>query len=511
MPKIPIHKSKEEISKRISLELFGSDLVGMTSGKVISTEFMIKVLKELSGQESETGSRRDALEKLVALVRDDKKEEAEYYDFTSLRSKNLLWQSIESVFFITEEDDEKKITSLSLLPKNTTLPNMHIDDADSFQPKINSKTVLLKVSEFIGQDAPTYGGMKLHIPQFQRAYVWQTGAVRDFVNSMIHNFPCGTLIWAKNGKQNRWEIIDGQQRIVTLRKLLNDDSYAKKFKINQSLKQTILDYQFVVSLLEPGEEQSDDDFWLNAISVFDRLNTKGKRLKSVDLRIATSHGKPLHTNLMKMSKTIREDLRCGAGNYAYQEFGHFLSKKQENSEDLVIPNDSNDEATIAIYDILSRRFVFGDYQNRYRRRSTNSTIREYFHKYGDMSDKDSNLKISNILEAVEVSAQILGAGNVGRAPEPPRILMNKIPIKHRERARRIRYSALLFTVFTIGIDASRFDDSDNVKQIILDKADSIKEEWARFYWTEINSQNHTSSFIWDIQDRWCNIVSLVVR
>ena len=98
MPKIPIHKSKEEISKRISLELFGSDLVGMTSGKVISTEFMIKVLKELSGQESETGSRRDALEKLVALVRDDKKEEAEYYDFTSLRSKICSGNQLKAFF-----------------------------------------------------------------------------------------------------------------------------------------------------------------------------------------------------------------------------------------------------------------------------------------------------------------------------------------------------------------------------------------------------------------------------
>src|SRR5690242_898981 len=73
---------------------------------------------------------------------------------------------------------------------------------------------------------------KLLLPELQRSYVWKSTQVRDFFDSLYHQYPSGQLlVWETNdlpysramslggaGKDERWPqlLLDGQQRLTSL-------------------------------------------------------------------------------------------------------------------------------------------------------------------------------------------------------------------------------------------------------------------------------------------------------
>lgn len=59
---------------------------------------------------------------------------------------------------------------------------------------------------------------RLNVPKFQRGWVWQKRQVREFFNSLYHDYPVGSLIvWpTASAGQALDSIIDGQQRLTAL-------------------------------------------------------------------------------------------------------------------------------------------------------------------------------------------------------------------------------------------------------------------------------------------------------
>ena len=63
-------------------------------------------------------------------------------------------------------------------------------------------------------------GYKLHIPEYQRAYVWGKKHFDALIKSLEDGIPLGTIVLNKEA-DNRYSIVDGQQRITTLRGFLH--------------------------------------------------------------------------------------------------------------------------------------------------------------------------------------------------------------------------------------------------------------------------------------------------
>ena len=77
---------------------------------------------------------------------------------------------------------------------------------------------------------------QLFVPAFQREYVWKREDAKRLINSLIMEYPTGTLlVWETNNPpelKGKWKynssqgavklVLDGQQRITTLYMLIRD-------------------------------------------------------------------------------------------------------------------------------------------------------------------------------------------------------------------------------------------------------------------------------------------------
>ena len=93
---------------------------------------------------------------------------------------------------------------------------------------------------------------QLFVPAFQREYVWKRDDVKALLNSLIHEYPTGTILtWETNsppelkGNVNYHDnmgavklILDGQQRITTLYLIIRGEIppyYKEKDIVNHML------------------------------------------------------------------------------------------------------------------------------------------------------------------------------------------------------------------------------------------------------------------------------------
>jgi uncharacterized protein with ParB-like and HNH nuclease domain len=148
------------------------------------------------------------------------------------------------------------------------------------------------------------------IPSFQRNYVWTQKEASRFIESLLLGLPVPGIFLAKESDSNKLLVLDGQQRLKTLKFFYNgifnpkegekkqqvfrlthvqpnfeDLTYEEledkdKVKLNDSL---------IHATVIKQESPEDDDTSLYYI--FDRLNSTGRRLTPQEIRTAIDHGK----------------------------------------------------------------------------------------------------------------------------------------------------------------------------------------------------------------------------
>ncbi|MFB2539363.1 DUF262 domain-containing protein [Acinetobacter sp. c3-l95] len=154
---------------------------------------------------------------------------------------------------------------------------------------------------------------KLSIPEYQRPYKWQIRHVQQLANDLLLHFKeekiyrIGTVVIHKN---DNYDIVDGQQRIVTLSLLLyvlgldKEELCILKSKFNHSISYYNIkqNYDYLKHYVEESFISSDEikqfkDYILNtcqmvyvelnqldeAFQFFDSQNARGKPLESYDL------------------------------------------------------------------------------------------------------------------------------------------------------------------------------------------------------------------------------------
>lgn len=144
---------------------------------------------------------------------------------------------------------------------------------------VNYETVDLRVSDL----------NRIQLPKFQRGYVWNTSKKRDFIETLHHGFPFGSLlVYPENATPNsNLILLDGQQRLSTIKEYQTDPLQFWK-PINKAT------YDFTLNNINThlpeetkiGEDQFDDLVGAQIAGNAERVNEWADDVETKEDRIA---------------------------------------------------------------------------------------------------------------------------------------------------------------------------------------------------------------------------------
>lgn len=187
------------------------------------------------------------------------------------------------------------------------------------------------------------------IPDYQRRFVWDRGRQSRFIESLLVGYPIPFLFVAvlEDGRQ---EIVDGAQRIRTMRAFVRGDLTLSKLKklttingftheeLPDAVRRRLLARSLRLIVLDEGTEASARE------EMFDRINTSPMKANEMEVRIGVQRGpfldlvlecanRPRFKSLAPMAKkkTDRREreelvLRFFAYGDRYKEFTHDVNR-----------------------------------------------------------------------------------------------------------------------------------------------------------------------------------------
>lgn len=128
-----------------------------------------------------------------------------------------------------------------------------------------------------------YSG-KLDIrPKYQREFIYKEEQRNEVINTIIHNFPLNIMYWVKT--PNGYELMDGQQRTLSICQYINGDfSFNSRYfhNLTKDEQQQILNYKLMIYICEGTDKEKLD--WFKVI------NIAGEKLTNQELRNAVYSG-----------------------------------------------------------------------------------------------------------------------------------------------------------------------------------------------------------------------------
>jgi hypothetical protein len=142
------------------------------------------------------------------------------------------------------------------------------------------------------------------IPNFQRQFVWTLREASRFVESLLLGLPVPSIFLSKEAETQKFLVIDGQQRLLSLRYFYNGvwpitrKEFALRGVVEKFEGQTYatlasehrrrLDNSIIHTIIVKQDEPSNDSS--SIYHIFERLNTTGRSLTPQEIRTAIYHG-----------------------------------------------------------------------------------------------------------------------------------------------------------------------------------------------------------------------------
>lgn len=144
-------------------------------------------------------------------------------------------------------------------------------------------------------------------PPYQREFVYNKDQQEAVINTIMNKLPLNVMYWARNS-DDRYEIIDGQQRTISICRFVNGAfSYKGRYFHNllSDEKEKILNYELFVYLCDGLESEK--------LAWFETINLAPAQLTKQELRNATFTGPWLSSAKIYFSKS-----NCSAYQLANQ-------------------------------------------------------------------------------------------------------------------------------------------------------------------------------------------------
>lgn len=177
---------------------------------------------------------------------------------------------------------------------------------------MKQKVITIKVRDLVkGYSSSEENGVrgydgKLDIrPPYQREFIYNEEKQRLVIETILEDCCLNLFQWSDNG-DGTYEVLDGQQRTLSICKYINGDfSYNNLFFYNQpkDIQEKILDFEIIVNIVKG--ENSERLRW------FEKINVAGEVLTKQELRNATYVGEWLSDAKLYFSKN-----NCAAFNKA---------------------------------------------------------------------------------------------------------------------------------------------------------------------------------------------------
>lgn len=135
-------------------------------------------------------------------------------------------------------------------------------------------------------------------PAFQREFIYKDKQRDEVIRTVKKSFPLNVMYWVKNNAGTNFELLDGQQRTISLCQYINGDfsidhmSFANLTNIEQ---QQILEYPLMIYICEGTDKEKLDWFKI--------INIAGEQLAVQELRNAIYTGEWLTEAKKYFSKT----------------------------------------------------------------------------------------------------------------------------------------------------------------------------------------------------------------
>lgn len=177
-----------------------------------------------------------------------------------------------------------------------------------------------------GADYPIDGLVKriksgdIHVPKFQRGFVWNHYQASRFVESLLLGLPVPGIFLSKEPNSNKLLVLDGQQRLRTLQyfydghfiderifRLKNVQSQfeGKTYRTLKEEDRRRLDDSILHATIVKQDEPTNDESSIYLI--FERLNTGAVRLTSQEIRGGIYHGEFIdHLKVLNENKCWRD-------------------------------------------------------------------------------------------------------------------------------------------------------------------------------------------------------------
>jgi len=126
-----------------------------------------------------------------------------------------------------------------------------------------------------------YGGLLDIRPEYQREFRYEGKKREAVIDSLFKGFPLNVMYWAKIGN-DKYEIIDGQQRTLSICQFINGDfSYKKRYfhNLKDDEKQRLLNYKLMVYVCdgEPSEKLE----WFEIVNIGGEVLTQQELFNAI--------------------------------------------------------------------------------------------------------------------------------------------------------------------------------------------------------------------------------------
>ena len=122
-------------------------------------------------------------------------------------------------------------------------------------------------------------------PPFQREFIYNEKQRNAVIDTVRKGFPLNVMYWSKNPSEDTYELLDGQQRTISICQYVNGDfsiNYQFMFNLTDKEQEQILDYPLMVYVCEGDEREK--------LEWFETINIAGVKLANQELRNAVYTG-----------------------------------------------------------------------------------------------------------------------------------------------------------------------------------------------------------------------------